>query len=300
VSSLRVIHLLSIGSTGIPQQPDMVLQYRSSNGEPYLRLPEPHTNIIITPHRAEGIDETSAALTQMLNDPAIALNLQNTPYPYTRSHAEEWIKANCEEQQDMLAALREELDQQSMNASASEVGNEHTIHKSPTRMFDICPFTCIREVVESEKGYEGSFKDVLIGEIRLARSSFEDFPKTGPEREHAKKVNDDLSVGDPSIIWSFGGTLPLPESMSAQEPAIINGKGIMTLVIQTILHDWAVPRMNVHRLRCWAFEDNAGSIRVFEKNGFVRGHTLKDWASVSESRGGGKKSIVSLEWTRYT
>ncbi|KAF7714934.1 N-acetyltransferase domain-containing protein [Penicillium ucsense] len=268
----------------------MVLRYRSSNGEPYLRLPEPHTNIIITPHRPEGMDETSAALTQMLNDPAIALNLQNTPYPYTRSHAEDWIKANLEEQQHMLAALREELDQQSMKASASEVGNERTIHKSPAQIVDFCPFTCIREVVESENGNEGPFKDVLIGDIRLARSSFEDFPETGPEREHAKKMNDDLSAGDPSIIWSFGDFL----SPTHQ------GMGIMTLAIQTIIHDWAVPRMNVHRLRCWAFEDNTGSIRVFEKNGFVRGHTLKDWASVSESRGGGKKSIVSLEWTRYT
>lgn len=71
----------------------------------------------------------------------------------------------------------------------------------------------------------------------------------------------------------------------------------MTLAMKTIIHDWAVPRMNVRRLRSWAFEDNEGSLRVFEKNDFIRGHTLKDWAPVSESRGGGKKSIVLMEWT---
>lgn len=75
-----------------------------------------------------------------------------------------------------------------------------------------------------------------------------------------------------------------------------HGRGIMTLAVRTVIHDWAVPRMNVRRLKCWVFEDNPGSLRVFEKNKFLRGGTLKDWASVSESRGGGKKSIVLLEW----
>jgi RimJ/RimL family protein N-acetyltransferase len=56
--------------------------------------------------------------------------------------------------------------------------------------------------------------------------------------------------------------------------------------------------MNVRQLKSWAFEDNQGSLRVFEKNNFVRGNTLKDWAPVSESRGGGKKSIVLMEWVK--
>lgn len=70
----------------------------------------------------------------------------------------------------------------------------------------------------------------------------------------------------------------------------------MTLAVRTIIHDWAVLRMNVRHLTSWAFEDNEGSLRVFEKNKFLRGTTLKNWASVSESRGGGKKSIVAMKW----
>jgi RimJ/RimL family protein N-acetyltransferase len=70
----------------------------------------------------------------------------------------------------------------------------------------------------------------------------------------------------------------------------------MTLAVRTVIHDWAVPRMNVRRLKIWAFEDNQGSQKVFEKNNFIRGGTFKDWASVSENRGGGKKSIVLMEW----
>jgi RimJ/RimL family protein N-acetyltransferase len=70
----------------------------------------------------------------------------------------------------------------------------------------------------------------------------------------------------------------------------------MTLAVKTIIYDWAIPRMKVQRLKSWAFKDNEGSMRVFEKNGFLRGCTLKDWAPVSESRGGGKKSIVLMEW----
>jgi hypothetical protein len=39
-----------------------------------------------------------------------------------------------------------------------------------------------------------------------------------------------------------------------------------------------------------------GSRRVMEKNNFEEICTLKDWAPVSPNKGGGKKSIVVMEW----
>lgn len=70
----------------------------------------------------------------------------------------------------------------------------------------------------------------------------------------------------------------------------------MTLAMKTLIHDWAVPYMNVRNLKCYVFKGNVGSLRVFEKNNFEEEHTLEDWVPVAESRGGGRKSIVIMKW----
>lgn len=70
----------------------------------------------------------------------------------------------------------------------------------------------------------------------------------------------------------------------------------MTHVIKTLIHDWAVPRMNVRVLKGSAYVENKGSLRTLENNNFEVECELKDWAIVSESRGGGRRSIVVLKW----
>ncbi|KAF3387189.1 hypothetical protein F1880_000996 [Penicillium rolfsii] len=255
----------------------MVVHYNSDTREPFLRLPEPHTNVIITPHRPDRLNETSSALVRMLNDPDVALRLQNTPYPYSMSDAEDWVKARCKDQEDFLSILRKELEE------PQTPGN---LLPQRTHYADTCPFTCIREVLKTDSETETYLEDILIGDIRLVRSTFDEHPEGSEERAEAQKQNDGLPAGDENIEWSFGDFLAPSH----------HGRGIMTLAVRTIIHDWAVPRMNVRKLKCWAFEDNPGSLRVFEKNNFLRGYTLKDWVSVSESRGGGKKSIVLMEW----
>lgn len=70
----------------------------------------------------------------------------------------------------------------------------------------------------------------------------------------------------------------------------------MTSAMHTLVYEWGVPHMNVQDLRSSAYLDNKGSLKVFEKNGFEEVCRLKDWALVSESRGGGKRSIVVVKW----
>ena len=43
----------------------------------------------------------------------------------------------------------------------------------------------------------------------------------------------------------------------------------MTAAVRTIIHEWMIPRMNAHSIRVEMFKGNQGSVRVFEKNGFV-------------------------------
>lgn len=52
------------------------------------------------------------------------------------------------------------------------------------------------------------------------------------------------------------------------------GRGIMTAALGALLRQWAGPRMGVRRLRVETFKGNLGSIRVFEKNGFILEKTI--------------------------
>jgi hypothetical protein len=178
----------------------MVVHYHSETQEPYLRLPEPHANIIITPHRPNSLHKTSSALAKILNDPRVALRLQRTPFPYSKSDGEEWVKANCKDQQDILSILRKELEEPQVSGD---------IFHQKRQPFDVCPFTCIREVLKTEAEAVDPLEDILIGDIRLARSGFDEYPEGSQERTEVQKRNEELLAGDGNIEWSLAGTKKL-------------------------------------------------------------------------------------------
>jgi RimJ/RimL family protein N-acetyltransferase len=43
----------------------------------------------------------------------------------------------------------------------------------------------------------------------------------------------------------------------------------MTAAFATLLREWCIPRMGMHRMRVNVLTGNRASVRVFEKNGFV-------------------------------
>jgi RimJ/RimL family protein N-acetyltransferase len=55
-----------------------------------------------------------------------------------------------------------------------------------------------------------------------------------------------------------------------------HGQGIMSAVVKALVERWAVPRLGARWIRPTTFEDNAGSMRVFLKNGFVLWKTVPD------------------------
>lgn len=75
-----------------------------------------------------------------------------------------------------------------------------------------------------------------------------------------------------------------------------HGKGIMTLAVSTLLEQWIKPRMNAKRINTTVFKGNIGSLRVFEKNGFVLEKTLEDWVEIAEDKGGGRVGLHILRW----
>ncbi|KAJ5624793.1 hypothetical protein N7510_001102 [Penicillium lagena] len=248
----------------------MPVHYNTHTKELYLRLAEPLSNIIITPHRLNQLEETIDAKVQLLNDPRIFLKLSGPPYPYLREHEEEWVKTKCEAAEPVLSALRVEFE-----TSVKE-----------QQFFDLCPFTVIREVTEQDPKTGDPLKDILIGDIGIDRSVFYEHKRGSKERAEAQRLNKELPAGDERIVWGTGYFLAPSH----------HGRGIMTYAMRTVLQDWGVPRMNIKILKASAFVENKGSLRVFEKNNFEVVCTLKDWAPISESRGGGTKSLVLVNW----
>lgn len=180
----------------------MTVHYNRLTKEPYLRLPTPLSNIIITPHRLENIDETAAALAEILNDPRVYPWLEGTPYPYQHGDGVKWIKANCKEFEDVLSALRRYLEQREGMSNSKSAA---VVSKQDREFLDRCPFTCIREVLEEDAASGTPLKDRLIGDMKLARYTFYEHPYDSEERSEAQRRNNELPTGDENIIWALGG-----------------------------------------------------------------------------------------------
>lgn len=70
----------------------------------------------------------------------------------------------------------------------------------------------------------------------------------------------------------------------------------MSRAVQTVIRDWAVPRMNMHYLKGSFFAGNVGSQKVFERNKFEEIGFFKNWSPESPNKNRGKTSIVVMEW----
>ena len=66
----------------------------------------------------------------------------------------------------------------------------------------------------------------------------------------------------------------------------------MTDAVDTLIHGWAIPRMNMRHMLLEVFEDNVGSVKVFLRNGFKIKATYKDHIEVK----GRIRGVHVLEW----
>ncbi|KAF8973918.1 hypothetical protein BDZ97DRAFT_1751858 [Flammula alnicola] len=94
--------------------------------------------------------------------------------------------------------------------------------------------------------------------------------------------NNSREAGDPDVLWSIGDFLAPSH----------HGQGIMSDVLDTLLHDWAIPRMGVRRILLGVVEGNMSSVRVFEKNGFHLKQMVKDYRKIR----GETKNLQVMEW----
>ncbi|KGO55083.1 Acyl-CoA N-acyltransferase [Penicillium expansum] len=255
----------------------MVVHYNPLTKEPYLQLPAPCANIIMTPHREHQIEEVSAAMTEFLNDSRVHSWLQGPPYPFLPEHGVEWVKMKIAEQEEVVSTLQKEFE-----TPKSQQGDSLNIQEEPV-FFDKFPFLCIREVTERDPATGAPLQDVWIGDFNLTRYAFYELQPNSPELALAQKQNKDLPAGHKDIVWDY--LSPTQQS-----------RGVMSAAVRTVVQDWAIPRMNLHHLKSSYFVGNTGSSRVLEKNNFEEIGTFKDWAPASPAKGLGPMSIVVMEW----
>lgn len=68
----------------------------------------------------------------------------------------------------------------------------------------------------------------------------------------------------------------------------------MSAAVGVVINQWMVPHANAHKIRALTNQDNIGSVRVFEKNGFKLVGTVKvDRVRPGRERIGG---VHVLEW----
>jgi len=217
------------------------LEINSKTKEPFLRLRK-HKNIILTPPRWED----ASSLVSILNDPLVHEWLSGPPYPYTLDHGNEFIGWKKNIAEETLKEL-------------------HDVKDDPTLKFvKECPVSYLREVKE-----DGS--DVFIGSLALTTCLYgELMGPDGLDWENKKKLEDEnnkLKAGDARIVWSFGNYLA----------ASHHRQGIMTDAVDTLLHDWAIPRMNVCHILLSVFEGNEGSVKLFLRSGFRMKATYQEY-----------------------
>lgn len=164
----------------LPSPPPLLFDSLRSR-EPYIRLPSPHSNILITPPRPTT---DASPMTRILNSPLVYPHLSGPPYPYQQSDAESFLLMISRACEDSLNEYLEILDGKS--------GRKWLSNGLPVRS--------IREEVADEKG-EVEWR--FLGDVEVRRALLVEV-RDEDERERKKKVNDELEVGDEGVEWEVG------------------------------------------------------------------------------------------------
>ncbi|KAF8204465.1 acyl-CoA N-acyltransferase, partial [Mycena galopus ATCC 62051] len=187
-------------------------------------------------------------LIPLLNDERVYHWLSSPPYPY--------LPDNTHVLKKVAATMKQYFDQ------LEDARNDPTL-----KIVDGYPVRIIREVKE-----DGT--EVFLGDIGidLAEQPWE-LEGTGRLKQETPRRDSN----DPDI-WTLGESDYLAPSHHRQ--------GIMSDALNTLLHQWGIPRMGVRGMVATALEGNKGSVGVFEKQGFKLRKTIEDAMNVRGTKRG--------------
>ncbi|KAF8973494.1 hypothetical protein BDZ97DRAFT_1900337 [Flammula alnicola] len=240
------------------------LEVNPTTSEPFLRLRN-HKNIILTPPRLED----APAFIPIMNDLTVSDWLAGPPYPYTL------VDLGIRSCQIFLERI--------IPGSAEVLKQLEDAKDEPEPIIvGGCPVRFLREVKK-----DGT--EVFIGDLGVMRCIHGELMDPDgvnwTNKEKREEENNNIPVGDPNIIWSMGDFLA----------ASHHRQGIMSDAVDTVLHEWGIPRMKIRHMWVSAFTKNEGSVKVFLKNGFKMIKTIDTHFEVK----GKMRGLHLLEW-RYT
>ena len=170
------------------------LEFSTQDKEPFLRLPPPLENFILTPPRSSDGESVVASL----NDPRVYNYLVGPRYPYRQTDWDEWYPAivrGCQRSLELYcpnAPFREpEVDNQ--------IGEPGDGGQAPVRV--------IREIDPT------TGRQTFVGDMVLRKCGFVDVLDEN-ERQRLKNENDSWPTADKKIIYDIGCELcrPLPSA----------------------------------------------------------------------------------------
>ena len=141
------------------------VHFDQTTGEPYLRLPAPLEDYIITPTRVDD----APALVEILNGPDVAKWLAAIPKPYTLADGEWWVNFTREAEAKWLDQLKE-------------------LDPASNALFGGCPLKCIRHVKE-----DGT--KVLVGNVGVGRCGFS-YMEDGQRAKELAEASELSPLGD--------------------------------------------------------------------------------------------------------
>ncbi|KAF7302876.1 N-acetyltransferase domain-containing protein [Mycena kentingensis (nom. inval.)] len=231
------------------------LESHPKTGEPILRLQVlKHPNIILTPPR---LSDASAIVPLLTATSGSTRGLAAYRIHIISVPDAEWWLSKVVPLCDALLAKATEAESQ-----ADKI------------LFDGCPTRIIREL--HDDGTDTFLGDICID---LAGHWWElegSGLTTQPDAPRRSSDPNDLD------IWTIGDYLA---------PSY-HRRGIVSDALQTLITQWAVPRMGVRRMVVTTLKGNKASVGVFEKHGFVFRKMIEDALDVR----GVSTSVHVLEW----
>lgn len=266
-----------------------------------------------------------------LNDSRIFMYLEGPPYPYKREQAIAYTKEQYANAQRIITDQHHQKQRDLKQPIESD-----WFDGCPFR--DIRDTTLSSSLATDQKSHDNSKDDQLVesapkvGDLLFSRYPFYELPLGSEERQKAREYNDSLPAGHEDLIWCIGCRFrfhfhcPLILSsvlsffLSFSRVFIIrkltnayfnpgetvwllpthHKKGIMSAVLNTLIHDWAIPKMNARVIKASALAGNEASVGVFRKCGFVIESMIEKAAILALTKPGGgvKKDIYVLRWER--
>ncbi|GAA5981659.1 hypothetical protein JCM10908_004554 [Rhodotorula pacifica] len=236
--------------------------------EPYLPLPFTNTTatpLILTPQRPTDVPRIVEALT----DPAVGMQLIGPPWPFKAEDAHSWGEFLRAQAEEVFRDLRRRADAVLADPNAE---------KGPVAGRWPIPAPRTHSLRRADTGE-------WAGDFGVNRWKFEDVVDE-KERKRLIDENEAKEVFDPTVIWSYGFYLH-PD---------LHGKGLMSLVLQSMLTTYFDDYLGANEVRGAAFASNPASLKTQERCGLMRYSSFME--DVSEGRGGGQKEVITLRRER--